>query len=394
MTSQYKPTVLSLVACDAVYQEPSGKLALIGIFNGIQSARFPLQYDRISIYVSITNCLPGMVFKLRIVQSGTKDLVTDAQTISAIEGGMSPQVLNLTFECERLVFEKPSSYTFEIWGNGHLLMERPFAVVQASSSKQPHSTNNDACTDAMLQPTPVESESGGIVEVRNQHSHESKLKNLASTNNNMSDDNEMEPTQLCRRQEAFQYQEEDDIDGDDDEYDEEWPINVPEHAVKIVDRWRWAYEELENLLNRQPTLREMLQYTRLSVRQIRIMLHACKALRASIQTYDKNGKIDPLELFADTTMSTPEIVLQESEQAERRKQAIQSMLHLISEREATILRLCYGLDDSEPMALKQIGMKLGLTAERVRQLKKEALRKLRGILDELPIEDSDPNIVT
>jgi RNA polymerase sigma factor (sigma-70 family) len=53
------------------------------------------------------------------------------------------------------------------------------------------------------------------------------------------------------------------------------------------------------------------------------------------------------------------------------------MLKAITGREAEILRLRYGLQDGKPMTLKEIGEKLDLTRERVRQIEKEALRKLQ-----------------
>jgi RNA polymerase primary sigma factor len=53
------------------------------------------------------------------------------------------------------------------------------------------------------------------------------------------------------------------------------------------------------------------------------------------------------------------------------------LLDNIDEREATILRLRYGLDGEDPMTLKQIGERIGLTRERVRQIEHEALSKLR-----------------
>jgi RNA polymerase primary sigma factor len=53
------------------------------------------------------------------------------------------------------------------------------------------------------------------------------------------------------------------------------------------------------------------------------------------------------------------------------------LLENIDEREAKILKLRYGLDGEDPMTLKEIGARIGLTRERVRQIEHETLRKLR-----------------
>ena len=71
-------------------------------------------------------------------------------------------------------------------------------------------------------------------------------------------------------------------------------------------------------------------------------------------------------------MKSPDAELGDSDDL---KQVLQ-LLDKMDPREATVLRMRFGLNDEEPKTLKEIGEQLGLTRERVRQIESEALAKL------------------
>ena len=79
------------------------------------------------------------------------------------------------------------------------------------------------------------------------------------------------------------------------------------------------------------------------------------------------------EMVCDGHTPTPDQNVIDSDEL---KQLVE-LLGNIDEREAKILKLRYGLDGEDPMTLKEIGARIGLTRERVRQIEHETLRKLR-----------------
>lgn len=82
-----------------------------------------------------------------------------------------------------------------------------------------------------------------------------------------------------------------------------------------------------------------------------------------------------LDYLADTINPTPDELTFEKALTETVEEALAGL----KERESKILRLYFGLDGEEPMTLEQIGSLMGITRERVRQIKEKALSRLRHV---------------
>jgi RNA polymerase primary sigma factor len=101
----------------------------------------------------------------------------------------------------------------------------------------------------------------------------------------------------------------------------------------------------------------------------------------SVATDEDGETVNFADLLADAGASGPDDTIVQRDEI----QTVLRLLDAIDEREARVLRLRFGLDGKEPLTLKQIGVEIGLTRERVRQIEVEALRKLnQRLADERP----------
>lgn len=154
------------------------------------------------------------------------------------------------------------------------------------------------------------------------------------------------------------------------------PIHIPAYMVEMIARWKQTTLELSEELGRSPTLEEITTALKVTPRKLKIIRRAVKACTSPSQITSAEDTLSLNEMLEDDKNPRPdEIVFNDDE-----LQTIKKLLDEIDEREAEILRLRYGLDSDEPMTLKDIGKRVGLTRERVRQIEKEALEKLNLIL--------------
>jgi RNA polymerase primary sigma factor len=146
------------------------------------------------------------------------------------------------------------------------------------------------------------------------------------------------------------------------------PVHVQERKLKL----RRAVQQLEGKLGRKPTLEELSEATELKPHHVEEALDAVEASVSLNQTIgDGDGELG--DLFADRSVDDP-IEAAELSLEQRR---VREALNDLPERERMVLELRFGFVESEEGAsLEQIGKKLGLTRERIRQLESTALGRL------------------
>ncbi|MEC8651582.1 MAG: sigma-70 family RNA polymerase sigma factor, partial [Planctomycetota bacterium] len=104
-----------------------------------------------------------------------------------------------------------------------------------------------------------------------------------------------------------------------------------------------------------------------------------------VYSMNDEGGASFADVIEDTNTPSPEETILEAMEIGR----MHELLEKLDTREARILRLRFGLGNNEPMTLKAIGKRFGLTRERVRQMEKQALAKLGEVMsrefgEELP----------
>jgi RNA polymerase primary sigma factor len=149
-------------------------------------------------------------------------------------------------------------------------------------------------------------------------------------------------------------------------------IRIPAYMVELLSKWRKATARLQDELNRTPTTEEVARFLELPKKKLRIVKKAIELYNSTPQTEQSDGGWSLGEMIADDRVRAPEDDLLDTDNLTH----VYRMLDEMEPREATILRLRFGLDDAEPKTLKEIGEILGLTRERVRQIESESLKRL------------------
>jgi len=154
-------------------------------------------------------------------------------------------------------------------------------------------------------------------------------------------------------------------------------IRIPAYMVELLSKWRRATTRLSDELRRTPTPEEIARVLGVPKKKLPIIKKAIRIYNAAPQSDQSDAGWSLGEMVMDERMKSPDEQLLENDVLSR----VMELLEEMDSREATVLRMRFGLAGMEAHTLKQIGEQLGLTRERVRQIETEALSRLASAID-------------
>jgi len=150
-------------------------------------------------------------------------------------------------------------------------------------------------------------------------------------------------------------------------------IRIPVHMVEVINKLARVQRQLLQDLGREPLPEELARELDMTPEKV---VEVQKYGREPISLSTPLGEDGDSE-FGDLIEDTEAVSPLEAVTAAARKRELERILSTMSEREATILRLRYGLTDGIPRTLDQIGEEIGVTRERIRQIENKAISKLK-----------------
>jgi RNA polymerase primary sigma factor len=149
--------------------------------------------------------------------------------------------------------------------------------------------------------------------------------------------------------------------------------------VEMVAHAKQAQAALRAETGREPTMDEVAERLSFDETRTKLLQHGLSAETTSI--FDDLSSAGQQEVSLAAILVNPDEERPDQVVFDRLElEALSGLLETIDEREAQVLALRFGLDDTAPMTLREIGKEMSLSRERVRQIEKRAMQKLKEAL--------------
>lgn len=155
--------------------------------------------------------------------------------------------------------------------------------------------------------------------------------------------------------------------------DQSRTIRIPVHMVDQINRFYKTQRRLTQKLGREPKTKEIAKEMELTIDEVENLMRISQQPK-SLSTPIGDDKETTLEQFiADQNQPT----LYDKVSKELLKDALNKVLETLSPREKKVLMMRFGLEDSKPRTLEEVGREFKVTRERIRQIEAKAIRKLK-----------------
>ena len=151
-------------------------------------------------------------------------------------------------------------------------------------------------------------------------------------------------------------------------------VRLPVHMNDALSQVRKAVKSLSQKLDRRPTLEELALATEMNITKLHLVLDADKKLVSLDASFNDDQDVPLSHFIEDENSQAPEDSVTEVLLVE----GVEKILSKLTPREREVISMKFGLSSGEPMTLEQVGQRLGVSRERVRQIQFKVMRKLRS----------------
>lgn len=161
-------------------------------------------------------------------------------------------------------------------------------------------------------------------------------------------------------------------------------VRIPSNKLNTINKVNSAVMLLKQMLNRKPTVSEIAAHLNITKEEVLMAIHQAKR-HSSLDATLGNEEDEDRNMYH--LLSNPDDATDNDLNKKQMKTEVQKLIARLNKREQQILCLYYGIGGCEPITLEQIGEKLSLTRERVRQIKHRVLMKIRDSAHSAALRD-------